>query len=423
MPTKAVQESNVKRTGGNDASSHVFKIGSHQLLAALENVSGELSGDGNLVLVDPSLEAEDDYAVNEVLPERNGIDTEEESRSFIDEVKVWHVPFEKKSIPAAIREASLLLDIGTRMEQYDVLVMPEFVCRVLWVVNKAGLKVSKSYAAEINTAWDDLRRKTAVYMESLCDDEVALLNGRDPYTRYDPERVSQVLSSSITPLIDKEDDVPFLSDEGKVYLQWCLLVGERNAGGDSDSYVGRLYSGRYERVDDGNEYWERRLDSRGVEFFKQFKEELDRRREEEAQETVEKVVESSLPLQPRKAQRSETAPQERTAEGGHKGKGNHAGIKGDSYTYDFVKIMDKVFATMRLKKDKRNHWLFGLSFDYKKAEAVLCDMSEKAHENDDVETEKHLDDVYARLQTDGRTVRRGLECYIRSYKHKWHSKK
>ena len=108
---------------------------------------------------------------------------------------------------------------------------------------------------------------------------------------------------------------------------------------------------------------------------------------------------------------------------GHKGKGNHKGVKGDPYSHEFVKIMGEVFGIMKLAKDNRGKWSFGSAFDYDKAESILCDLSEKAREENDVVRERDIDSVFERLESRDRAVREGLEHYIRAYKRKWYAKR
>ena len=180
----------------------------------------------------------------------------QESSEPLEPPENWGSPFKPTMDTRMVRvlqEATLLLEMGMEEEMgnRDILVMPEFVNRLLWIRRQAecGKPLTPREGEKIDAAWDRLKSSAVAYISSKFSDE-----WRDIFEDYD---YNTTVSESIMPL-------PALTarDGGLAYIvsksitdfkECCRLVA--TARNSYDNIVPEVYDGRHEVSGDGNLYW------------------------------------------------------------------------------------------------------------------------------------------------------------------------
>lgn len=169
----------------------------------------------------------------------------------------WGTPFTPSTPSKVMREAAYLLKLGVEFKADEVLALPEFAIRILWVIEQAarGYSMTPMEGAMTDAAWDDLKAQTANYMANMQDDGFSYVMD-NPNGIYSPPTVSEYIRG-LQVVTDWDGSVKYLVAQPIAeFKYWCLQVARKNAGYNvRDNFLEALYAGRHKISGDGNDTW------------------------------------------------------------------------------------------------------------------------------------------------------------------------
>lgn len=319
----------------------------------------------------------------------------QESLEPLEPPENWGSPFKPTAattVSRAMREITLLLRIGSEQRILDVLAMPEFTVRLLWIMEKAseGKAMTIREGSMAEAAWSMLKAQTAAYMNAKLEDKTAyILN--NPYGAYDPPTVSQYLEN-LPGIIERVGNLAYLKAEVlSEFKHWCQAVMVRNLEIFSDEdFVNEVYASGFHVVSgDGNDYWRRRWLCEPEEL-KRFHETFQKRCAE-LQEPMEAPAVGTM------------APEAR------RGKGNRRGKRGKQFSEKCHTVMDAFFKHENLDIRPYGNRLNYLSLDSKYRKWV----------KGEGKTFDPRGDIEAELKEHGGSVlKEGIRFYVATWRQK-----